>query len=132
MHIVSSILTNFYTKIYFWIPIILFIVGTISYFVFELSNTFLFAITFGFLIFYVPWFFLLKNVKIVYLGDDCFKVEEEIISFKSIESIDGLLIFTIYYRKNNQNKKFSYLPKYYFPFLTPYYIKEIREIIKKK
>lgn len=135
MHKVSSKFTYFHTTIFQWIIIALLLIGIFLYLILGLSSTFLFFIIYCFLIFYLPWFFTSRKYKTVFMGKDFFQVDEEIIPFNTIKSINKHLIspsFIVNYTINNINKRFSFLPKYYFPFLTPYYIKEIRESIKNK
>ncbi len=134
MREISSRLTPFYTKI-FWIFLVYLIAGVTCFFIYDASFEFLFLIIYSFLIFFTPSFLAGRKLKIVFLGQDYFQIEDEKIAFKKIKSIRKAYLsasYIIKYEENNQIKKIRFLPKFHLPFHKLSYIKKVEEIIQKE
>jgi hypothetical protein len=129
---ISSITTHFRKKI---IPIILLINILIILFgvlFFNYNFKYLFLIIGPTLIFGYAWISSFRKLKVVYLGNKFLKVDDEKILFEKIISIERISSFCykVLYKQDLTIKSFVFMTDT-IPSLVPYYVKEIRESIKK-
>jgi hypothetical protein len=129
---ISSITTHFRKKI---IPIILLINILIILFgvlFFNYNFKYLFLIIGPTLIFGYAWISSFRKLKVVYLGNNFLKVDDKKILFEKIISIERISSFCykVLYKQDLTIKSFVFMTDT-IPSLVPYYVKEIRESIKK-
>jgi len=133
MQRISSRLTILYVRIIPWILLGLLLISVILYIIFEFD--FFIAFNVFILLILINWWFHIRKLKMVYLGDKKLKVENEIIPFNKIISVNKFIFSSTYrikYSNNNELKSFTFLPKFHLPFFTQSYIKEIRKDIKSR
>lgn len=124
-------MTIFYVNILPWIFSILIIILTFLFIIYKLD--FLIGFNVFFIIILLDWWFFTKKLKIVYLSKKKLKVNNEIIPFDKIISVNKYIFSSTYrikYMNEEEVKSFIFLPKFYLPFFTQSYIKEIKKDIK--
>jgi len=134
MYRISSKSTHFLTRILPWILSL----GIVIFLILFMCNKkldFLIAFIFLFLLYLLIWWFFTKKLQIVYLGDKKLKINDEIIPFNKIISVNKFLLSAAYrikYKNGEKTTSFIFLPKFYIPFFTHSYIKEIKNDIKAR
>ena len=134
MYRISSKSTHFLTRILPWILSLCIVIFFIL-FMYNKNLDFLIAFIFLFLFYLLIWWFFTKKLQIVYLGDKKLKINDEIIPFNKIISVNKFLLSAAYrikYKKGETTASFIFLPKFYIPFFTHSYIKEIKNDIKAR
>lgn len=133
MERVSSITTYFKRKVIPYIIIANLIIFIVCLSVLDFKIEQLFPLIFPSLILILGWLLFFRRLKTVYLGKKHLKVDNELISFRDILSIEKLthLSYKIYYTtKQQQTKSFVFNTKL-ISFITPYSIKKIKSLINK-
>ena len=126
MRRVSSFSTNFKRRILPYIILVNMMISTVCMLVFNYDIESLFALIFPTLILSAGWLLLFRQLKIVYVGNDHFKVDHSIIYFKDLQTIVKLtfLRYRIYYLTEAGIKSFDLNID---PFLTPKIIEKIKK-----
>lgn len=135
MRKISSNLTEFYRKKFLICQILIFIVLLSIFFLKDLPIEFLILTLFIFFLFFFIWFWQMKDLKIVYLKNKTLIVDNEIIQFEKIISIEKSIFspnYKVKYFEENKKKSFIFLPVFTLPFFTQSFIKEIRRGMQNK
>lgn len=129
---ISSFTTIFKKKIIPYIVILNIIICFICIFMLNYMVESLFVIIFPTIILSLGWLLLFRKLKVVYLGKNYLKVDNTIILFKDIQSIEKLtyLRYQIHYITEKGVRSFD-LNVDAMPFVTPKFIKEIEKNSKK-
>lgn len=133
MYKISSGLTDFLVKVLPWVLSICIIIFSSLYIISNRRLTFLIAFVFIFFMYLILWWFFFKKLQTVYLGEKKLKINNIILPFKNIISINTFFLspaYQIKYLSGGEIKSFIFFPKFKILFFTPSYIKEIKEEIK--
>ena len=128
---ISSITTNFRRRI---LPIILFlnfviILGCfLDFYKFRFNNFLLFST----ILFFLVWFFVFRKLKTVYMSQSHLKFDSQQVNFENVISIIKIRSFSycVTYKVNNKIDKIEFMVDS-LPFITPKFIKELRNKINK-
>lgn len=88
MYKISSGLTDFLVKVLPWVLSICIIIFSSLYIISNRRLTFLIAFVFIFFMYLILWWFFFKKLQTVYLGEKKLKINNIILPFKNIISIN--------------------------------------------